>query len=102
MKLKETAVLGVSIIVGFFVLGLMLSSSLNNISTELSLMNNKIVEEMSEDSTNDLYRYELISANDNNILLFDSMTGEYWRKFISPNSGPTDWQKQIGPDFSKE
>lgn len=102
MKLKETFVLGVSIIAGCFVLGLMLSSSLNNLSTEISLISNKIAEQKIEDSTKNPYRYELISPNDSNILIFDSMTGEYWRKYIDPNSGPTDWKKEIAPDLFED
>ena len=43
------------------------------------------------------FRYELISANDNNLIIFDKETGEYWRKFIELNEGPTDWEKQTSP-----
>ena len=43
------------------------------------------------------FRYELISANDNNLILFDKETGEHWRKFIESNEGPTDWEKQTSP-----
>jgi hypothetical protein len=42
-------------------------------------------------------RYELISPNDSNIIIFDKQSGEYWRKFIEPNEGPTDWEKQLSP-----
>lgn len=40
--------------------------------------------------TND---WELIVVNENNIILFNSNTGEYWHKFIESNEGPTDWEK---------
>jgi hypothetical protein len=43
------------------------------------------------------YRYEFISANEQNIIIFDKQTGEYWRKFIEPNKGPTNWEKQESP-----
>ncbi len=43
------------------------------------------------------FRYELISANDNNLIIYDKQSGEYWRKFIEPNEGPTDWEKQTSP-----
>lgn len=43
------------------------------------------------------FRYELISPNDSNIIIFDKKSGEYWRKFIEPNEGPTDWEKQKSP-----
>lgn len=39
-------------------------------------------------------RYELISPNDSNIIIFDKQSGEYWRKFIETNEGPTEWEKQ--------
>ena len=39
-------------------------------------------------------RYQMISPNENNIIIFDSKTGDYWRKFIEPNEGPTDWSKE--------
>ena len=37
--------------------------------------------------------WELIVVNENNIILFNSSTGEYRRKFIESNKGPTDWEK---------
>ena len=43
------------------------------------------------------FRYELIPANDNNLIIFDKENGEYWRKFIESNEGPTDWEKQTSP-----
>ena len=43
------------------------------------------------------FRYELISPNDSNIIIFDKQSGEYWRKFIETNEGPTDWEKQTSP-----
>jgi len=43
------------------------------------------------------YRYEFISANEQNVIIFDKKTGDYWRKYIEPNEGPTDWEKQPSP-----
>lgn len=43
------------------------------------------------------FRYKLISANESNLIIFDKKSGEYWRKFIDPNAGPTDWEKQTSP-----
>jgi len=102
MKLKETLVVGISIIVGFLVMGLILNSTLKSISSELMSMNKIIIEEMSEDRTYDSHRYELISPNDCNILLFDTKTGEYWRKFIDSSSGPTEWEKEVIPGLSEK
>lgn len=45
------------------------------------------------------FRYELISANESNLIIFDKKSGEYWQKFIEPNAGPTDWEKQTSPIF---
>ena len=39
-------------------------------------------------------RYQMISPNENNINIFDSKTGDYWRKFIETNEGPTEWSKE--------
>ena len=39
-------------------------------------------------------RYQMISPNENNIIIFDSKTGDYWRKFIEHNEGPTEWSKE--------
>ncbi|PFO08400.1 hypothetical protein COJ85_03945 [Bacillus sp. AFS076308] len=45
----------------------------------------------------DPFRYELISPNESNIIIFDKQSGDYWRKYIEPNEGPTDWEKQQSP-----
>lgn len=42
-------------------------------------------------------RYEMISPNDSNIIIFDKQSGEYWRKFIETGEGPTEWEKQASP-----
>lgn len=42
-------------------------------------------------------RYEMISPNDSNIIIFDKQSGEYWRKFIETGEGPTEWEKQTSP-----
>ncbi|MFJ7698602.1 hypothetical protein [Lysinibacillus fusiformis] len=43
------------------------------------------------------FRYELISPNDSNIIIFDKQSGACWRKYMEPNEGPTDWEKQTSP-----
>ena len=40
-------------------------------------------------------RYELVSLDDSNLILFDKQSGEYWRKSIQPDEGP--WEKQTSP-----
>ncbi len=48
------------------------------------------------------YRYEFISANEQNVILFDKKTGNYWRKYIEPNEGPTNWAEQESPVTTSE
>jgi hypothetical protein len=43
------------------------------------------------------FRYDLETPNESNIIIFDKQTGEYWRKFIESNEGPTEWEKQESP-----
>lgn len=80
MKEKSILYICISIIVGFSIL-----------SISLFLTNTY----GSKDDTN---RYKMISPSQTNIIIFDSKTGDYWRKFIEPNEGPTDWTKE-SPDF---
>lgn len=39
-------------------------------------------------TSNEQYRYELISPNESNIIIFVRQSGEYWRKYIESNAGP--------------
>lgn len=45
----------------------------------------------------DRNRYQMISVNENNIIIFDRQTGEYWRKYVPSNEGPTNWEKEDSP-----
>ena len=71
MENKSILYICISIIIGFSILS-------------ISILLNK-------DNRN---RYQMISPNENNIIIFDSKTGDYWRKFIESNEGPTDWSKE--------
>ena len=73
MENKSILYICISIIIGFSIL-----------SVSLLLLLNK-------DNGN---RYQMISPNENNIIIFDSKTGDYWRKFIESNEGPTEWTKE--------
>ncbi|WP_172372377.1 hypothetical protein [Sporosarcina jiandibaonis] len=53
-------------------------------------------------STEEQYRYEFISANESNVIIFDKKTGDYWQKFISSSEGPTEWEKQKSPATEKK
>lgn len=50
-------------------------------------------------SKEEQYRYELFSPNENNLIIFDKQSGDYWRKFIESGEGPTEWEKQPTPIF---
>lgn len=47
---------------------------------------------------NEPYKYEMITPNANNIIIFNKQTGDYWRKYIEANEGPTYWVKQSPPE----
>ena len=85
MEKRGALIIGVSIIIGFLILGLLSRLSIGIGGDNLPSSN----------------RYQMISANDNNIILLDTETSEYWRKFIPTNEGPTNWTKEIGPDLNK-
>lgn len=74
MENKSILYICISIIIGFSIL---------SVSLLLLLLN--------KDNGN---RYQMISPNENNIIIFDSKTGDYWRKFIEANEGPTEWTKE--------
>lgn len=78
MEKKSGIIIGVSIIIGFLILGGAIMYSFKDFN-EKDVVNN---------------RYEMISANDSNIIIFDKETGRYWRKFIGLNEGPTEWTEE--------
>ena len=80
MKNSLSIIFGLAIIIGFTILGLFILSAFGKESIK--------VENVNED-----YRYELVPANENNIIIFDKKTGEYWSKFIPSDEGPTNWEK---------
>ena len=41
--------------------------------------------------------WELIVVNENNIILFNNKSGEYWSKTIESGEVPTDWEKSPLP-----
>ncbi|MEZ2715759.1 hypothetical protein C2I17_03995 [Niallia circulans] len=80
MKNSSSIIFGLATIIGFTILGLFILSAFGKESTKV-------------ENDNDDYRYELVPANENNIIIFDKKTGEYWSKFIPSNEGPTNWEK---------
>lgn len=80
----SSLIIGFAIIIGFTIVGLCLIFSSTNESSNVGNENNE-------------HRYELLPANENNIIIFDKVSGEYWTKFISNNEGPTNWEKGDSP-----
>lgn len=89
MDRKSTIIISVAIILGFSILGFMLRGSIEKIGNSQLL----------EKSIHETNRYQMISANESNIIIFDTVTGEYWRKYISINEGPTEWKKEESPNL---
>ncbi|MGG2027956.1 hypothetical protein AB1282_19845 [Gottfriedia sp. S16(2024)] len=81
-------IIGVAIIIGCTILGLFLMFTFSDNTKENPVKTNE-------------YKYEMIQANDNNVIIFNKETGEYWRKFLPNNEGPTDWRKETSPITSK-
>lgn len=84
MKNISSLIIGLSIIVGFTILGSFLMIAFDKDSSN-------------ENSYDNTYRYELVPANENNIIIFDKKTGDYWIKFIPSGEGPTNWEKGDSP-----
>lgn len=76
---KKSIVTAISIILGFVILSVSIFFTFR--AAEKSDLPN-------------MHRYEMISANEANIIIFDKETGRYWRKFISPNEGPSEWTEE--------
>ena len=81
MKYSSSLIIGVSIIMGFTILGLFLMVALEDDSKEVN----------HED------RYELVPVNENNMMIFDKKSGDYWNKFIPSGEGPTNWEEGDSP-----
>ena len=86
MKNNSSLIIGVAIIIGFTILGLFLMVALEDDSKGVSL----------ED------RYELVPVNENNMVIFDKKSGDYWNKFIPSEEGPTNWEKGDSPIKNNE
>jgi hypothetical protein len=85
MNIKSSLILGISIIIGFLLLGF-IQGSFQGKETATNEKGNEPKE-----------RYEFVRANDNNVIIFDKQTGQYWRKFITNSEGPTEWTKENSP-----
>ncbi|WP_112181867.1 MULTISPECIES: hypothetical protein [Paraliobacillus] len=81
LKSLSIIILGLCILAGSWFISQSLSSS----------------QEIEVKTEQEQFRYEFLSPNESNIIIFDKQTGEYWRKFITPNEGPSNWEKQDSP-----
>jgi hypothetical protein len=84
MKNSSSLIIGLAIIIGFTILGLFLMVAFGKDSSNVVSNNNE-------------YRYELVPANEHNIIIFDKKSGEYWSKFVPSDEGPTNWEKGDSP-----
>ncbi|MCD4838649.1 hypothetical protein LRS37_07135 [Neobacillus sedimentimangrovi] len=84
MKIHSSIIIGLSIIIGFTILGIFLMVTVDKFITNKGNVNNE-------------YKYELVPANENNMIIFDRKTGEYWTKFIPSEEGSTNWEKGDSP-----
>lgn len=75
MENKSILYICISIIIGFSILSISLF----------------LVDKDTKDIEN---RYHMVTPNESNIIIFDSKTGDYWRKYIESNEGPTNWTKE--------
>ncbi|ANU28564.1 hypothetical protein [Planococcus versutus] len=89
MKNSSSLIIGLAIIIGFAILGFSLVTALGEKESEAI-------------NTNAEHRYELIPANENNLIIFDKESGQYWNKFISVDEGPTTWEKGDSPIKNNE
>jgi len=85
----------ISISIMFLGICILLSSWVYSNTLE-KIANNERVERAVQPNINE-DRYELIVVNENNIIYFDKVSGDYWRKFIESDEGPTEWEKQSLP-----
>ncbi len=61
---------------------------------------NVLITDKKSDLTSE-YKYEMIPVNENNVMIFNKETGEYWRKYIPSGEGPTNWDIEESPIFKK-
>ncbi|MFJ8063447.1 hypothetical protein ACIQYS_02310 [Psychrobacillus sp. NPDC096426] len=76
---------GISILFSAYIL----SQALKEIAYNQQPDNTTINEDTSE--------WEMIVVNENNIILFNRYTGDYWTKSINRNEGNTEWEKGLLP-----
>jgi hypothetical protein len=94
---RNCIILATAILLGFIILGITIRLAIEDLSQNISSPDN-------EDYINnltELYRYQMVPVNDSNIIIFDRKTGKYWRKFVPPNEGPTEWRRERAPNYNK-
>ncbi len=76
MEKKSLYTICISVVVGFFILG---------VFTFYGLIKSHNVQ-------SDDLQYQMITHGDS-IIIFDQRTGDYWRKYLPQNEAPTEWEK---------
>ena len=51
-------------------------------------------------SRNEPGRYTM-HVSGSNLIIFDTVTGKYWRKYLAPNEAPTEWQAETIPGLGE-
>jgi hypothetical protein len=86
---SNSIIIGSSIVLGFIILGCFVMLTFGGKSSTVATDSGNV--------GTDASRYEMVTANQNNIIIFDKQSGEYWRKFIDGSAGPTEWTKEPSP-----
>lgn len=85
MDKQNVYVVGISIVLGFLILGLSIFLTFKDFSKIDSVSKN---------------RYEMLS-NCSNIIMLDTYTGRYWVKYMNPDQAPNKWTEEA-TDFLKD
>ncbi|MGI8314233.1 hypothetical protein [Halobacillus mangrovi] len=83
--------LGLCILIGCWLIS---QSVANSKDTPSPIQNRDVQVDVEKE---DGYKYEIISANESNLIIFDKESGEYWRKAIAPSEGPAEWEMEESP-----
>jgi len=79
MRKTEALVIGICIIVAAVVLGIILRSSSDEVG-----------------------RYQISRSSGVNVFVLDTKTGKLWSRFVSSDSGSTNWALDAGPWTEKK
>lgn len=84
----------ISLAIIFFGICMVVSSLYISDSLKKIAFNQKEHNTTIEEKSNE---WEVIVVNDNNVILFNHYSGEYWTKFIENDEGSSEWKKGVLP-----